>query len=272
MEAVHTALTGTKEGSKQMSLSAFSLSGRTALVTGAGQGIGRAIALGLGAAGARVVVTDVDEKAATKVCEEARASGHAATPHALDVRDPDAIEALVQCADQHSGPLDILVNNAGIRDHSTGSFATTVAEWDEVFAVNVRGLFLISRAVARGMVQRRSGVIIHVASQLGLVGMAGRPAYTASKGAVVNLTKTMALEWAPYGIRVNAIAYGPIRTPFTERFIADQTANERFRQATPLGPWHEADAAVGPVLFLASAASSFATGSTLVIDGGYTAQ
>ena len=255
-----------------MTFPSFSLSGRTALITGAGQGIGRALALGLGAAGARVVVTDLSEASAASVAEEARANGCEAISHALDVRDPGAIETLVQWTHQRTGSLDVLVNNAGIRDHSQDSFATTVEEWDEVFAVNVRGPFLLSRAFARGMVQRRSGVIIHVASQLGLVGMAGRPAYTASKGAIINLTRTLALEWAPYGVRVNAIAYGPIRTPFTERFIEDPAASDRFHKATPLGPWQEANTAVGPVLFLASSASSFATGSTLVVDGGYTAQ
>lgn len=255
-----------------MTMQSFSLSGRTALVTGGGQGIGRALALGLADAGARVVVSDVSEAPAARVAEEIRAKGGEALSHALDVRDPAAIDALVQWTDQHAGPLDILVNNAGIRDRGQDSFGTTVEEWDEIFAVNVRGVFLLSRAFGRGMVQRKSGVIIQVASQLGMVGMAGRPAYTASKGAVINLTRTLALEWAPHGVRVNAVAYGPIRTPFTERFINDPATSDRFRAATPLGPWYDADAAVGPVLFLASSASNFATGSTLVVDGGYTAQ
>lgn len=255
-----------------MTPSVFSLVGQTALVTGAGQGIGRSIALGLGSAGASVLVTDIAEAPAIRVAEEAHAMGCEAMSRTLDVADPAAIEALVDWADQNVGPIDILVNNAGIRDHSPDSFTTGVAEWDEVFAVNVRGLFLLSRAVARKMVARRSGVIINIASQLGLVGMAGRPAYTASKGAVINLTRTLALEWAPHGVRVNAVAFGPIRTPFTERFANDPAANERFRNATPLGPWQDADTAVGPILFLASPASSFATGSTLVVDGGYTAQ
>jgi NAD(P)-dependent dehydrogenase (short-subunit alcohol dehydrogenase family) len=148
-----------------MTPSAFSLCGQTALVTGAGQGIGRSIALGLGSAGASVLVTDIAEAPAARVAEEAHAMGCEAMSRALDVADPAAIEALVDWADQNAGPIDVLVNNAGIRDHSPDSFTTGVAEWDEIFAVNVRGLFLLSRAVARRMVARRSGVIINIASQ-----------------------------------------------------------------------------------------------------------
>ena len=193
-----------------MSVSTFSLSGRTALVTGGGQGIGRAIALGLTALPALGSSSPIWTKRRPRVsAEEARASGHAAMPHALDVRDPDAIEAIVQWTDRRSPARSIFLSTmpaSGIE--ARHSFATTIGGWDEVFAVNVRGPFLLSRAFARGMAQRRSGVIIQVASQLGLVGMAGRPAYTASKGAIINLTRTLALEWAPHGIRVNAIAYG----------------------------------------------------------------
>jgi NAD(P)-dependent dehydrogenase (short-subunit alcohol dehydrogenase family) len=255
-----------------MALSAFSLEGMTALVTGAGQGIGRALALGMAAAGARVVVTDVQEEPAARVAEEIRKQGAQAVPHALDVSRPEAIDAVVAWAEREIGPVDVLVNNAGIRDRSPDSFATTVAEWDEVYAVNVRGAFLLSRAVARQMVTRGGGSIVNIASQLGLVGVGGRPAYTSSKGALINLTRTLALEWAPQRIRVNAVAPGPILTPFTERFRDDAAANQRFREATPLGPWQEPEEIVGAVVYLASPASKFATGSVLVVDGGYTAR
>ena len=249
----------------------FSLDNKVTLVTGAGQGIGRELARGLASAGARVAVTDLDETSAARVADEIRSVGGEAVSCGLDVRQSAMIGTLVDWTEAQLGPLDILVNNAGIRDRNLDSFATTVAEWDDVFAVNVRGTFLMSQAFARGMVTRRSGVIINVASQLGLVGMAGRPAYTASKAAVINLTRTLALEWAPHGVRVNAVAYGPIRSPFTERFMQDPAASERFHSATPLGAWQEPETAVGAVLFLASPASSFATGSVLVVDGGYTA-
>jgi gluconate 5-dehydrogenase/2-deoxy-D-gluconate 3-dehydrogenase len=255
-----------------MSLSSFSLAGLTSLVTGAGQGIGRALAIGLAAAGARVVVTDVDRELAARVAEVIRAEGAEAVARALDVSRPDVIDHVVAEIAREVGPIDILVNNAGIRDRSAESLGTTVAEWDEVFAVNVRGPFLLSRAVVPGMAARGGGSIVNIASQLGLVGVAGRPAYTASKGALINLTRTLALEWAPRRIRVNAVAPGPIHSPFTERFRDDPVVNARFQEATPLGAWPEPDEVVGAVVYLASPASRFATGSVLVVDGGFTAR
>jgi 2-deoxy-D-gluconate 3-dehydrogenase len=254
-----------------MDLSRFSLEDKTALVTGAGQGIGRALALGLAQAGARVVVTDIDNDVAAKVAGEVQALGQPVVHRRLDVSRPDEIEATTAWSEKAFGPLDILLNNAGVRDRSGDSFSTTAAEWDYIFAVNVRGPFLLCQAVGRRMVARGGGSIINISSQLGLVGMANRPAYTASKAALINLSRTLALEWAPKGIRVNVIAPGPIRTPFTEPARQDPAINARFVQATPLGPWRDPDELVGAAIYLASAASSFVTGHVLVVDGGYTA-
>ncbi len=255
-----------------MDLSRFSLAGKAALVTGAGQGIGRALAVGLAQAGARLVVTDINAEAVAKVAGDLQALGQPAVHRRLDVSRPDEIEVAVAWSEQEGGPLDILVNNAGVRDRSGDSLATTVPEWDYIFAVNLRGPFLLCQAVGRRMAERGGGSIINIASQLGLVGMANRPAYTASKAALINLSRTLALEWAPKRIRVNAIAPGPILTPFTERFHQDPAVNARFQQATPLGAWRDPDELVGAVIYLASAASSFVTGQVLVVDGGYTAQ
>ena len=233
-------------GGAAANLSDFSLAGRTALVTGAGQGIGRALAAGLGNAGARVIVTDIDGAAAARVAEEVGKLGARAVPRALDVARPDDIEAAVAWSEREVGPVDVLVNNAGVRDASIGSFTTTVEDWDRVFAINVRGPFLLCQAAARRMAERGGGSIVSIASQLGLVGMAGRP-----KGALINLTKTLALEWAKQGIRVNAVAPGPIRTPHTEPTRRDPATNARYQDATPLGPWPEPEEVVGAVVYLA---------------------
>jgi NAD(P)-dependent dehydrogenase (short-subunit alcohol dehydrogenase family) len=253
-------------------LSAFSLAGKTALVTGAGQGIGRTLTLGLASAGARVAVTDVNADTAARVAEEVRKLGQVAAHRVLDVSRPEEIEPTVAWSERELGPLDVLVNNAGVREQARDAFATSVEDWDHVLAVNLRGPFLLCQAVGRRMAERGGGSIINIASQLGLVGMAGRPAYTASKAALINLSRTLALEWAPRRIRVNAIAPGPIRTPFTAHLSGDPATNARYREATPLGPWQEPEELVGALVYLASAASRWVTGQVLVVDGGYTAR
>jgi NAD(P)-dependent dehydrogenase (short-subunit alcohol dehydrogenase family) len=246
-----------------MDLSRFSLEGKTALVTGAGRGIGRTLALGLAGAGARLIVTDIDAASAAGVAREIRATGAAAVDGLLDVAQPGAVEAALAALERAAGGVDVHVNNAGVRDAHSDAYATTVI---------VRGPFLLSQAVGRGMASRGGGSIVNVASQLGLVGMAGRPAYTASKAALVNLTRTLALEWAPHRIRVNAVAPGPIKTPFTERLWSDPATTARYNDATPLGAWADPDELVGAVVYLASPASRWVTGSVLVADGGYTAR
>ncbi len=253
-------------------LSTFSLAGTTALVTGAGQGIGRALALGLARAGARVVVTDINADTAARVAEEVKQLGPGVAHCRLDVARPEEIEPAVAWSERELGPLDVLVNNAGVREQVRDAFATTAADWDHVLAVNLRGPFLLCQAVGRRMAERGGGSIINIASQLGLVGMAGRPAYTASKAALINLSRTLALEWAPRRIRVNAVAPGPIRTPFTAHLSGDPATNARYQDATPLGAWQEPEELVGAVVYLASAASRWVTGQVLVVDGGYTAR
>jgi NAD(P)-dependent dehydrogenase (short-subunit alcohol dehydrogenase family) len=254
-------------------LSTFSLSGVAALVTGAGQGIGRALALGLAEAGARVAVTDVTAEPAERVAGEIGKAGGQAAARALDVSRPEDIEPAVAAAERDLGPIDILVNNAGVREPTFDSLAVTAADWDRVYAVNVRGVFLVSQAIARRLVARGGGgSIVNIASQLGLVGMAGRPAYTSSKAAVINLSRTLALEWAPHRIRVNAVAPGPILAPFTAPLHDDPATDARYQAATPLGAWRDPAEIVGAVVYLAAPASGFVTGSVLVVDGGYTAR
>ncbi|HEV8583733.1 MAG TPA: glucose 1-dehydrogenase [Methylomirabilota bacterium] len=254
-------------------LSAFSLAGRTALVTGAGQGIGRVLALGLAQAGARVAVTDVNGETVAHVADELRAAKAEAAHRVLDVARSEDIEPAVAWAERELGPIDVLVNNAGIRERVFDSFAITAADFDQILAVNLRGPFLLCQAVGRRLAERGGGgSIINIASQLGLVGMAGRPAYTASKGGLINLTRTLALEWAPRRIRVNAIAPGPIRTPHTQARVSDPATNARYQDATPLGAWKEPEELVGAAVYLASDASTWVTGHVLVVDGGFTAR
>lgn len=255
-----------------MDLSAFSLVGKTALVTGAGQGIGRSLALGLARAGANLVVTDVNADTVARVADEVRALKVEVAHRVLDVARAEDLEPAVAWSEREVGSIDVLVNNAGVRERVFDSFATTVADWDHILAVNLRGPFLLCQAVGRRMAERGGGSIINIASQLGLVGMPGRPAYTASKAALINLSRTLALEWAPKRIRVNAIAPGPIRTPFTEPLARDAATNARFQDSTPLGAWQDPDELVGAAVYLASAASRWVTGHVLVVDGGYTAR
>ena len=250
----------------------FSLAGRTALVTGAGQGIGKALAVGLARAGATVVVTDVIEENAAAVSSAIEKDRGRAVARALDVSRPAAIESVVAWSEGEVGPLDVIVSNAGVRERAGDSFSISAEEWDRVYAVNVRGTFLLCRTAARGMAARNGGSIVIIASQLGMVGMAGRPAYTSSKGALINLARSLALEWAPRRIRVNAVAPGPILTPYTEPLHRDAAIDARYQEMTPLGAWREPEEIVGAVVYLASPASTFVTGSVLTVDGGYTAR
>src|SRR3989338_11136072 len=173
------------------------------------------LALGRAGAGAAVVVTDVEEGAAARVAEAAATLGVTARAQALDVTRPEAIERVVAWGEREVGPLDVLVNNAGVRDETADALATSVEGWDRVFAVNVRGPFLLSQAVARRMAARGGGSIVNIASQRGLGGMAGRPAYTASKAALVNLSRTLALERGPQRIPAKPLAPGAPLTAFT---------------------------------------------------------
>lgn len=250
----------------------FAVDGKVVLITGAGGGIGSAFTRGFLARRATVVAVErvpalLDALAAGVTEGRDRLQGFP-----FDLTQTERIRGLVDQIVARAGRIDVLINNAGI-NVPRPAVEVTEAEWDAILAVNLKAVFFLAQAVALHMRARGGGGrIINVASQLGLVGMAGRPAYTASKAALINLSRTLALEWAPRRIRVNAIAPGPIRTPFTEKFLQDPETNARYQQATPLGAWRDPDELVGAVVYLASAASSFVTAQVLVVDGGYTAQ
>jgi len=252
----------------------FDLSGRTALVTGGGRGIGRHLALGLAEAGADVIVASRKLAACEETAGAIEALGRRGRALQCDVADADSVSALVTAVLEETPRLDILVNNAGVV-WGAPTLDYPIAGWDKVFNVNVRGLWLLSQQVARHMVAAGGGSIIHVSSISGMRGDWERDqpaiAYNASKGAVLTLTKDMAVKLAPHGIRVNGIAPGPFLTDMMAHVNTDAETLRAFHERVPLGRSGEEDDAKGAVVFLASEAAQFITGHTLVVDGGLAA-
>ncbi len=249
----------------------MSETGHVAFLTGAGSGIGRASALELGRRGYRVVVTDRDAQRAAAVAGEAgEADGFA-----MDVRDWEAVQAGVARAEEWGGAVDVLVNCAGINAPFT-VIDTPLELWDDVMAVNIRGMFLCSKAVLPGMIERGKGVIVNIGSAGSLVAMTERAAYAASKGAVLSLTRSMAMDHVEQGIRVNCICPGSIDTPWVDRLLegAEDPAGLRAEIVArqPMKRLGTAEEIAKGVAFLAGDDSSFTTGSALVLDGGWTAR
>jgi NAD(P)-dependent dehydrogenase (short-subunit alcohol dehydrogenase family) len=250
-------------------LAAFSLDGKVALVTGGSRGLGRAMAQALGEAGAAVAVSARTLEAADAAAAQLRELGIRSYGVKLEVTDVDDVERAVAEISESFGPIDVLLNNAGI-GVSGAAFDLADSEWRDVMATNVDGLWHVSRAVGRRMMQRGGGVIVNVGSMSAEI--VNRPRwqapYLASKAAVHQLTKALAAEWAPHGIRVNAMAPGyfltemsPVDQPEYREFCVEPAAMKRYGMPAELGP---------VAVFLASDASSFMTGSIVTVDGGYT--
>ncbi len=248
----------------------FDLTGRLALVTGSGQGIGRALAKGLAQHGAAVVVNG---RSADKVARTVRAltdKDFAVEGSVFDVVDAAAVEAEVERIEKDIGPIDILVNNAGVQFRKPlEDFPDD--KWQEILQTNVTGVYNVGKAVARRMIPRRRGKIINIASVMSELARATIAPYTATKGAVRNLTRGMCADWARHGIQVNAIAPGFFRTELNTALSQDPDFNVWLDRRTPAGRWGEVEELVGAAVFLASDASSFVNGQTIFVDGGLTA-
>jgi NAD(P)-dependent dehydrogenase (short-subunit alcohol dehydrogenase family) len=241
------------------------------LVTGGASGIGEKVVHAMGREGAVVAVADRNAEGAERVAEAVREHGGRAHGVALDVADPAAVADVVAAADRKLGRLDVLVNSAGVRE-IVSVLDLSVEEWQRVMTVNVTGTFLCSQAFARVVIARGGkGAVVNLASTLGVVAAPNRAAYTASKHAVVGLTKEMALELGDKGIRVNAVGPGVIRTAMTESYFANPEYAQRIRNLYALARWGEADEIAKAILFLASDEASFCTGTILMTDGGWTA-
>jgi NAD(P)-dependent dehydrogenase (short-subunit alcohol dehydrogenase family) len=253
-------------------LSIFSLKGKSAIITGGTKGLGLAMAAGLASAGANVLLvsrkaSDGDEAAA----EIATQYGVKAMTFAADVVDQAGMEAMAKFAHEAFGSIDILINSAGINIRGAID-ELTHADFTKVMDVNVTGTWLASRAVIQYMKEQNKGAIINLASTLGLVGLANRTPYTASKGAVVQMTRALALELAPWKINVNAICPGPFLTEMNLP-IADTEEGKKFVVgATALGRWGELKEIQGAAIFLASDAATYMVGSMVTVDGGWTAR
>lgn len=246
---------------------------RTAVVTGGGNGIGRASALRLAEEGATVVILDRDGEAAGRAADSIVERSGRATGLQVDVAVDDEVEAAVAQIHERYGRVDVLVNNAGYLRPGT-AVTQTIDEWDRTFAVNVRAMFLMSRAVLPGMVDRGVGTIVNIASTAGLVGEADNIAYATSKGAVVNLTRQLAADFSGAGIRVNCVCPGWVPTGFNDPFLRDMSEEEvqaMVESQVPIGRQGTAEEIAAAVAFLASDEASFIVGQALGVDGGVTA-
>jgi gluconate 5-dehydrogenase len=244
----------------------FDLSGRVALVTGGGSGLGRAIALGLDAFGAHVVIADCNRGAAEEVAAKLQ---HDSLVVRTDVTQADSVREMVQTTLRRFARIDVSFNIAGINIRKP-AVEFTDADWNSVIEVNLTGVFLCAREVGKVMLDQKKGSMINMASARGIVGGAHQTAYSATKAGVIQLTKCLAVEWAPH-VRVNALAPGHVHTPLLKYIVTDPARYERVKNLHLMRRFAQPEEIVGPAVFLASDASSFMTGATLVVDGGWTA-
>jgi gluconate 5-dehydrogenase len=248
----------------------FSLAGAVALVTGSSGGIGLALARGLAGAGARVVVNGRTRITVDSAVDALRREGGEAAPAIFDVTEPVQVTDAVRRIESDIGPIDVLVNNAGIQRRAPLEDYPEET-WRALMRANLDSVFYVSKAVARGMIARKRGRIINIASVQSELARPNIAPYTASKGGVKMLTKGMATDWGKHGLRVNGIAPGYFRTELNKALVEDEKFSAWLTGRTPMGRWGDVDELTGAAIFLASDASSFVNGHILYVDGGVTA-
>ncbi|MDR6820737.1 gluconate 5-dehydrogenase [Neorhizobium sp. 2083] len=252
-----------------MTYGLFDLSGRRALVTGSSQGIGFALAKGLADHGAAIVLNGRDTGKLEAASRQLQEAGAVVSVSDFDVTDPEAVRRGVDAIEAGIGPIDILVNNAGMQFRSPLE-EFPVDRWEQLMKTNVSSVFYVGQAVARHMIGRGQGKIINIASVQSELARPGIAPYTATKGAVKNLTRGMCTDWAKHGLQVNAIAPGYFRTPLNQALVDNPEFSSWLEKRTPAARWGNVEELVGAAVFLAGRASSFVNGHTLYVDGGIT--
>lgn len=247
----------------------FDLSGKRALITGSSQGIGLALARGLAQHGASVILNGRSTERLKKARNQLRDEGFEVSGAAFDVTEAGAVKASIGGLEM-DGPIDILINNAGMQ------FRTRLEDypedvWDKILKTNITSAFLAAKYVVKGMMDRKAGKIINIASVQSELARPGIAPYTATKGAIRNLTRGMATDWAKHGIQVNAIAPGYFKTPLNQELVEDENFSAWLSARTPAGRWGDVEELVGAAVFLSGPASSFVNGQTIYVDGGITA-
>lgn len=251
-------------------LELFSLAGRRALVTGSSQGIGFALARGLAEAGTALVLNGRDQTKLEAAAETLRGEGHTVDTLVFDVTDHESVKRAIDDFEATTGAIDILVNNAGMQ-HRAALEDFPAEAFEKLLQTNIASVFHVGQACARHMIERGKGKIINIASVQSALARPSIAPYTATKGAVVNLTKGMATDWASHGLQCNAIAPGYFDTPLNAALVSDADFSAWLAKRTPAGRWGLVEELVGAAIFLSSDASSFVNGHTLYVDGGITA-
>ncbi len=252
-----------------MTFPLFDLSGRRALVTGSSQGIGFALARGLAEHGAQIVLNGRDSGKLKGACGTLTSAGHTVSLATFDVTDAAAVRAGIDAIEADTGPIDILINNAGMQFRAPLE-DYPIDMWEQLLRTNVSSAFYVGQAAARHMIGRRRGKIINIASVQSELARPGIAPYTATKGAIRNLTRGMCADWAKHGLQVNAIAPGYFKTPLNQALVDNLEFSAWLEKRTPASRWGNVDELIGAAVFLSGDASSFVNGHTLYVDGGIT--